>query len=119
MIVERRIVTVPTSEPASVKETPPFMRSTTSASMDTPEPFEKAQLQGFYHMTLQDPRWKPARQADFMRAWYYPAITIVSVHEVYPGHYLQFLYARQFPSDVPMCSALPATAKCGPTTPSR
>jgi len=35
-----------------------------------------------------------------MRAWYYPAITIVSVHEVYPGHYLQFLYARQFPSDV-------------------
>ena len=98
-IVERRIVTVPTSEPASVKETPPFMRSTTSASMDTPGPFEKAQLQGFYHMTLPDPRWKPARQADFMRAWYYPAITIVSVHEVYPGHYLQFLYAGQFPSD--------------------
>ena len=24
----------------------------------------------------------------------------VSVHEVYPGHYLQFLYDRQFPSDV-------------------
>jgi uncharacterized protein (DUF885 family) len=71
-IVERRIVTVPTSEPASVKETPPFMRSTTSASMDTPGPFEKAQLQGFYHMTLPDPRWKPARQADFMRAWYLP-----------------------------------------------
>ena len=99
-IVERRIVTVPTSEPASVKETPPFMRSTTSASMDTPGPFEKTQLQGFYHMTLPDPRWKPARQADFMRAWYYPAITIVSVHEVYPGHHLQFLYARQFPSAV-------------------
>ena len=99
-IVEQRIVTVPTSEAASVKETPPFMRSTTSASMDTPGPFEEARLQGFYHMTLPDPRWKPARQADFMRAWYYPAITIVSVHEVYPGHYLQFLYARQFPSDV-------------------
>ena len=68
--------------------------------MDTPGPFEKATLEGFYHMTLPDPRWKPAERAEFMRAWYYPAITIVSVHEVYPGHYLQFLYANQFPSDV-------------------
>lgn len=99
-IVERHIVTIPSSEPATVKETPPFMRATTSASMDTPGPFEKAALSGFYHMTLPDPRWKPARQADFMRTWYYSAITNVSVHEVYPGHYLQFLYAKQFPSDV-------------------
>jgi uncharacterized protein (DUF885 family) len=99
-ITEKRIVTIPQSEPANVKETPPFMRSTTSASMDTPGPFEKATLQGFYHMTLPDPRWTPAQQAEFMHAWYYPAITIVSVHEVYPGHYLQFLYASRFPSDV-------------------
>ncbi|HEY7270954.1 MAG TPA: DUF885 domain-containing protein, partial [Dehalococcoidia bacterium] len=78
----------------------PFMRSTTSASMETPGPFEKTQLQGFYNMTLPDPRWKPAQQADFMRQWYRAAIANVSVHEVYPGHYLQFLYAKQFPSDV-------------------
>src|SRR4029077_15433723 len=99
-IVDRKIVTIPPSDPAKVKETPPFMRSTTSASMDTPGPFEKAKLQGFYHMTLPDPRWTPDQQADFMRAWYYPAITNVSVHEVYPGHYLQFLYSSRFPSDV-------------------
>jgi uncharacterized protein (DUF885 family) len=35
-----------------------------------------------------------------MRQWYYPAISNVSVHEVYPGHYTQFLYAKDFPSDV-------------------
>jgi uncharacterized protein (DUF885 family) len=99
-IVDKRIVTIPPSDPATVKETPPFMRSTTSASMDTPGPFEPAKLGGFYNMTLPDPRWKPAEQADFMRQWYYAAITNVSVHEVYPGHYLQFLYAKQFPSDV-------------------
>jgi uncharacterized protein (DUF885 family) len=51
-------------------------------------------------MTLPDPRWKSAQQADFMRQWYRAAIANVSVHEVYPGHYLQFLYAKQFPSDV-------------------
>ena len=53
----------------AVKETPPFMRSTTSASMDTPGPFETAKLDGFYNMTLPDPRWSPkAEQDDYMRA---------------------------------------------------
>jgi uncharacterized protein (DUF885 family) len=99
-IVAHNIITVPPSEPARVKETPPFMRSTTSASMDTPGPFEPVKLEGFYNMTLPDPRWPAAEQADFMRQWYQAAIANVSVHEVYPGHYLQFLYASQFPSDV-------------------
>jgi len=99
-IVDHHIVTIPLSDPATVKETPPFMRSTTSASMDTPGPFEQAKLGGFYNMTLPDPRSSRAEQADFMRQWYYASITNVSVHEVYPGHYLQFLYAKQFPGDV-------------------
>ena len=99
-IVAHQIITVPPSEPAHVKETPPFLRSTTSASMDTPGPFEPAKLEGFYNMTLPDPRWNAAEQADFMRQWYDAAIANVSVHEVYPGHYVQFLYAKQFPSDV-------------------
>jgi uncharacterized protein (DUF885 family) len=99
-IIDHRIVTIPPSEPARVKETPPFMRSTTSASMDTPGPFERAQLPAYYNMTLPDPRWPAAERADFMRQWYYAAISNVSVHEVYPGHYVQFLYAKDFPSDV-------------------
>jgi uncharacterized protein (DUF885 family) len=99
-IVDRHIVTIPPSDAAHVKETPPFMRSTTSASMDTPGPFEKAPLEAFYNMTLPDPRKPRAEQDDYMRNWYYPMISNVSVHEVYPGHYVQFLYARNFPSDV-------------------
>jgi uncharacterized protein (DUF885 family) len=99
-IVDHRIVTIPPSDPATVKETPPFMRSTTSASMDTPGPFERAKLPAFYNMTLPDPRWPAAERADFMRQWYDAAIANVSVHEVYPGHYVQFLYAAGFPSDV-------------------
>jgi uncharacterized protein (DUF885 family) len=99
-IVDHQIVTIPPSDPTKVKETPPFMRSTTSASMDTPGPFEKAKLPAFYNMTLPDPRWSAAERDDFMRQWYAAAIANVSVHEVYPGHYVQFLYAKEFPSDV-------------------
>lgn len=99
-IVDHHIVTIPPSEPAHVKETPPFMRSTTTASMDTPGPFETAKLQGYYNMTLPDPRWPKAEQDSYMKGWYYSAISNVSVHEVYPGHYIQFLYAKGFPTDV-------------------
>jgi uncharacterized protein (DUF885 family) len=99
-IVDHHIVTIPPSDPAQVVETPPFLRSTTSASMDTPGPFETAQVHAFYNMTLPDPRGSAAEQADFMRQWYYPSISNVSVHEVYPGHFIQFLYAKNFPTAV-------------------
>jgi len=99
-IVEHQILTIPPSDPARVKETPPFMRSTTSASMDTPGPFETAKLDAFYNMTLPDPRGTPAEQEDYMRSWYFAQMSNVAVHEVYPGHYIQFLYAKSFPSDV-------------------
>jgi uncharacterized protein (DUF885 family) len=83
-----------------VKETPPFMRATTSASMDIPGPFERSASEAYYNMTLPDPKWPAAEREAFMNQWYYAAITNVSVHEVWPGHYLQFLYAKQYPSDV-------------------
>jgi uncharacterized protein (DUF885 family) len=99
-IADHHIMTIPPSDPAKVKETPPFMRSTTSASMDIPGPFETAKLAAFYNMTLPNPAWPRAEQDDFMRQWYRAMIANVSVHEVYPGHYMQFLYAKSFPSDV-------------------
>jgi len=100
-MTDHHIVTIPKdAPPAQVKETPPFMRATTSASMDTPGPFEKANLRGFYNMTLPEPAWSEAETEDFMRQWFYPLITNVSVHEVWPGHYLQFLYAKSYPTAV-------------------
>ncbi len=97
---ERHIITVPAAAPARVQETPPFLRATTSASMDIPGPFETVATEAYYNMTLPDPKWTAAETNEFMRQWYFAAISNVSVHEVWPGHYLQFLYARTFPSDV-------------------
>jgi len=99
-MTEKHIVTIPDSAPARVKETPPFMRATTSASMDTPGPFEKTSMHGYYNMTLPDPAWSAAEKEEFMRQWFPALITNVSVHEVWPGHYLQFLYSKQYPSDI-------------------
>ena len=99
-MTERRIVTIPKAPPARVQETPPFLRATTTASMDIPGPFERVATEAYYNMTLPDPKASPAEKNEFMTQWYFAAISNVSVHEVWPGHYLQFLYARDFPSDV-------------------
>jgi uncharacterized protein (DUF885 family) len=99
-IADHHILTIPPGDPARVKETPPFMRSTTTASMDTPGPFESAKLSGYFNMTLPDARWPKAEQGAYMKQWYYAAISNVAVHEVYPGHYIQFLHAKTFPTEV-------------------
>ncbi|MDX1885587.1 DUF885 domain-containing protein [Mycolicibacterium sp. 120270] len=97
---DKQIIDVPPAPPAKVTETPPFMRATTTAAMDTPGPFEKVATEAYYFMTLPDPSWPKEEQDDFMSQWYRPAISNVSVHEVWPGHYVQFLYAKDYPSDV-------------------
>ena len=99
-MTDHHIVTIPQAAPARVQETPPFLRATTTASMDIPGPFEKVATEAYYNMTLPDPRASAAETREFMKQWYYAAITNVSVHEVWPGHYLQFIYAKTFPSDV-------------------
>jgi uncharacterized protein (DUF885 family) len=99
-MTDHHIITIPSAAPARVQETPPFLRATTSASMDIPGPFEKVATEAYYNMTLPDPKLAAKDAEEFMRQWYYAAISNVSVHEVWPGHYLQFLYARNFPSDV-------------------
>lgn len=99
-MTDHHIVTVPKAAPARVQETPPFMRSTTTASMDIPGPFETVATEAYYSMTLPDPKLSPAETNAFMAQWNYPLIANVSVHEVWPGHYLQFLYGRNLSSDV-------------------
>ena len=99
-IRDKKIVDLPQAPLVRVVETPPFLRATTSASMDTPGPFEKVATEAYFTMTLPDPSWPKAEQDDFMSFWYRPQISNVSVHEVWPGHYVQFLYAKDYPSDV-------------------
>ena len=97
---ERQIIDVPPAPRVEVIETPPFMRATTTASMDTPGPFETVATEAYFTMTLPDPTWPIQEQDDFMSQWYRQMISNVSVHEVWPGHYVQFLYAKENTSDV-------------------
>ncbi|MBV8134320.1 MAG: DUF885 domain-containing protein [Deltaproteobacteria bacterium] len=98
-VVEHHIATIPSEVPPIVAETPPFMRATTFASMDSPGPLEKS-TEAYFYVTLPDPSW-PAEKTDQLLAFYAPpTISDTSVHEVYPGHYVQFLNNRLNPDPV-------------------
>ena len=94
------IVTVPSDIRPIVEETPPFMRATTFASMDTPGPYEKHATEAYFNVTLPDPSMTPAEVEGFMHSFNIGTIISTAVHEAYPGHYVQFLWVPQAPSRV-------------------
>ena len=93
-LLDKKIVTVPGGAQAKVVETPPFSRATTFASMDTPGPYEMKATEAYYNITLPDPNWSKEKQQEYLEGYNYPLLSNVSVHEVWPGHYLQFLWLR-------------------------
>jgi len=94
------IVTIPSDVRPIVEETPPFMRATTFASMDTPGPFETHATEAYFNVTLPDPSMTPAQVEGYMHSFNIGTVISTAVHEAYPGHYVQFLWLPQAPSKV-------------------
>jgi uncharacterized protein (DUF885 family) len=99
-IRSHHIVTIPSDVRPIVEETPPFMRATTFASMDTPGPFETHATQAYFNVTLPDPSMTPAEVEGYMHSFNVGTVISTAVHEAYPGHYIQFLWVPQAPSRV-------------------
>ncbi len=99
-IRSHHIVTIPSDIRPILEETPPFMRATTFASMDTPGPFETHATEAYFNVTLPDPSMTPAQVEDYMHAFNVGTVISTAVHEAYPGHYVQFLWVPKAPSRV-------------------
>ena len=94
-IIARKIITIPSPVLPILEETPPFERALTTASMDTPGPYENVAKEAFFNVTLPEKNWKPDRIEDFMRGFNRGTILSTATHEAYPGHYVQFLWMQQ------------------------
>jgi uncharacterized protein (DUF885 family) len=90
-VVDRRIVTIPSEVRPKVQETLPPFRATSFASMDTPGPFETRATQAYYYVTPVEPEWTPQQAEEWLTAFNYYTTDVVSIHEAYPGHYVQNL----------------------------
>ena len=104
------LVTMPSAEPITVAPTPDFYRWS-FASMWTPGPFETKATRAYYYLTDVDPTWPPERQEEYLRDFNYPTLWSISIHEVYPGHFLHYQHLRRVESKVRK-SILFAPASC-------
>ncbi len=97
---EKNIITIPAESNLQVQETPAFMRALTFAAMDAPGPFEQKAKEAYYYVTLPEADWKPERVEEHMRAFCKYDLLNTSVHEAFPGHYVQGLWQRKAPSKI-------------------
>ncbi|MEY2601351.1 MAG: hypothetical protein QOJ36_670, partial [Verrucomicrobiota bacterium] len=97
-VVTRKLVTIPSEVRARVKETPQYRRATSFASMDTPGAFEKRATEAYYYVTPPESEWPPLQKDEWLTAFNFYTTDVVSIHEVYPGHYVQFLRLNASPA---------------------
>jgi uncharacterized protein (DUF885 family) len=91
------IVSLPAGEPVTVAQTPDFYRWS-FASMWTPGPFEAKPTRAYYYLTDADPSWPADRQNEYLRDYNFPTLWSISIHEVYPGHFLHYQHLRRVDS---------------------
>ncbi len=93
-IIAHHVITLPQDADIKVVETPPFERATSTASMDSPGPLERVATQAYYNVTPVDPKWKPAQTQEYLAQFNDFERPIISAHEVYPGHYVNFIFNK-------------------------
>lgn len=93
-ILEKKIVTIPGTEEAKVAEAPAYRRWN-FAYINIPGPYEKG-LPSVYYIAPPDPAWSQKEKDAYLPGQ--GSLLFTSAHEVWPGHFLQFLHANRSPS---------------------
>jgi uncharacterized protein (DUF885 family) len=92
-IVQNNVVSIPSNDEALVAEAPPYNRSN-AAFINPAGPYEKGVV-SIYNIAPPDPKWSKAEQASYIPGE--ASLLFTSVHEVWPGHFLQFLHSNANP----------------------
>lgn len=93
-IQDNNVVSIPSNDEALVAEAPAYNR-TNSAFIQTAGPYDKG-VASTYNIAPPNPAWSKAEQAAYVPSE--AALLFTSVHEVWPGHFLQFLHSNANPS---------------------
>ncbi len=93
-LIAHRIVTVPPDADVTVTETPPFQRAFLFAQLDAPGPLERVATKAYYDITPPDQAWPRSRQDAYLSRFNDYQRPILSAHEVYPGHFVNFAVDR-------------------------
>ena len=90
-IQDKDVITIPGTEEAQVKQAPPY-KAWNFAYINIPGPYETG-LPSVYYVSPPDPTWDKKKQDEYVPGK--GSLLFTSVHEVYPGHFVQFLHANR------------------------
>ncbi|MGB8507018.1 MAG: DUF885 domain-containing protein [Pyrinomonadaceae bacterium] len=93
-IQEKDVLTIPGTEEAKVAQAPPY-KAWNFAYINIPGPYETG-MPSVYYVSPPDPSWPKEKQESYIPGK--GSLLFTSVHEVYPGHFVQFLHANRSPS---------------------
>jgi len=98
-MIDLDILSVPSEDRCQVMETPAYMRYA-FAAMDSAGALETRATESFYYVTPVEPGWTPVQREEWLSNFNYDTLKIISIHEVYPGHFVHHLhnkYGRELP----------------------
>ncbi|MGC1909655.1 MAG: DUF885 family protein [Candidatus Dormiibacterota bacterium] len=97
---EHADVPIPEGPACEVRPSPGFLTAWVSAAYDGVGPLEQRQLPCIYYVTTPQPSWSAQETDEWLRYLNRGTLENTSVHEVYPGHHVQYLYSRSLRSGV-------------------
>lgn len=97
-VVAKRLVTLPPSERVVVAAAPPFDLGV--ASMHSSPPLELTPVKSYFYVTDAQAGWDAARQDAWLQKFNIPTLSVMSAHEVMPGHYVHSVFMRQTPGKI-------------------
>jgi uncharacterized protein (DUF885 family) len=92
-VQKNNVVSIPNDDQALVAEAPPYNRNN-AAFIQIPGPYDKG-VAATYNIAPPDPKWSKAEQLEYIPSE--ATLLFTSVHEVWPGHFLQFLHSNSNP----------------------
>jgi len=96
-VVDRKLTPLPPEEMPQVGPTPEFRRALTEAELDPPGPYDKTATEAFYFITPPEAGLSAQKQDEYLRGFNIPVLDNTSVHEVFPGHFVQLMLMRSVP----------------------
>ena len=93
VLIDLDVISVPSEDRCLVMETPTYMRYA-FAALDSAGAMETRATESFYYVTPVEPEWTLAQQEEWLSNFNYDTLRIISIHEVFPGHFVHHLHNR-------------------------
>jgi uncharacterized protein (DUF885 family) len=97
-VTSKGLVSLPSPEPVVVAAAPAYDLGL--ASMHSSPPLETTPVKSYFYVTDAQAEWDAARQDAWLQKFNIPALTVITAHEVMPGHYVHSLFMRKTPGKI-------------------